>query len=141
MLFTYYIIAKSLKDYRLRYTFTAVLENGSASKKKATTIPKGKTATGLVLSEDSVKKVDWYKVRLSKSRKLSFDVKAKSCDTIKFEFIPASSRIILFGSTFSLYDSESNTYATKGAMPARTYYIKVYKYSKTTSGYYSIKFN
>lgn len=138
---TYYIKAKSSDDYKLRYSFTEVKDSAASTKAKAVTIAKGKTKSGLILSEDSVNKVDWYKISISKKQKLSFDVSAKSCDSIKFEVVPASSRVILFGSTFYLYDVYAGTYGTKDSMPAGTYYIKVTKTDKTSSGTYSIKFN
>lgn len=138
---TYYINAKSSDDYKLRYTFTAVKENSSKTKQKAISIGKGKTLKGLVLSEDSLDKADWYKVKLSKSQILSLGIYAKSCDSIKFEIIPASDNITLFGSTVRIYDNGGDIYATKDKMPAGTYYIKVIKTDKTSSGYYTIKLN
>lgn len=138
---TYYINAKSSDDYMVRYSFTAVKDASASTKAKAVTIAKGKTKSGLILSEDSLKKVDWYKIYISKKQKISFDVSANSCDSIKFEVVPASSRVILYGSTFRLYDSYASTYGTQDTMPAGTYYIKVTKTTKTTSGAYSIKFN
>lgn len=136
---TYYINITSYDDYKLRYTFAAVKDTSAQSQKKATVIGKGKTVKGLILSEDSLKKVDWYKVKLTKSQKLVLDVNAKSCDSIRFEIVPASSKVILFGSSFSLYEVNGDTYGTKGALPAGTYYIKVTKTDVKSSGYYSIK--
>jgi hypothetical protein len=136
---TYYIKAKSSDDYKLRYTFTAVKENSGQSKTKATTIGKGKTVKGLIQSQDSVNKVDWFKIKLTKNQKLNFSASAKSCDSIKFEIVPASSRVILFGSSFRLYDSNGDKYSTKDSLPAGTYYIKVTKTDSNASGYYSIK--
>lgn len=66
-------------------------------------------------------------------------VNAKSCDTIQFELVPANSKMILFGSTFSLYEEDGGIYGTEDAMPAGTYYIKVTKRDVTSSGYYTIK--
>jgi hypothetical protein len=103
-------------------------------------IGKGKTAKGLVLSEDSVSIADWYKVKLTSKRKLSFEIHGKSCDSILFEIIPASKNVILFGSTIRIYDAGGGVYTTEDSMPAGTYYIKVTKTSKTSSGYYTIKF-
>lgn len=136
---TYYINVKAYDDFKLRYTFTAVNDSSAESQKKATVIGKGKTVKGLILSEDSTKKVDWYKVKLTKSQKLTLTVNAKSCDTLNFEIVPASSKVVLFGSSFNMYEDEGGTYGTKEAMPAGTYYIKVTKKDAKTSGYYSIK--
>ncbi len=137
---TYYIKTKSSNDYKLRYKFTAVKDTGNPSKSKATSIGKGKTAKGLVLSEDSVSKADWYKVKLTSKRKLSFEIYGKSCDLICFEIIPASKNVILIGSTVRIYDAGGGVYSTQDSMPAGTYYIKVTKTRKTCSGNYSIKF-
>jgi hypothetical protein len=136
---TYYINIKSYDDYKLRYSFTAVKDTSGQSQKKATVIGKGKTVKGVILFEDSTKKVDWYKVKLTKSQKLTLSVNAKSCDSLQFEIVPASSNVVLFGSTFSIYDEDGDIYGTKDAMPAGTYYIKVTKRDATSSGYYSIK--
>ncbi|SHO51785.1 hypothetical protein [Anaerocolumna xylanovorans] len=139
---TYYLVTKSSYDYKLRYTFTAVKESaGNTSKAKAVSIGKGKTIKGLALAEDSTSKADWYKVKLTKKQVLSLSVYAKSSDTIKFEIIPANDRLILIGSTFRLYQNDGGVYASKDGMSAGTYYIKVTKASKATSGYYTIKFN
>lgn len=137
---TYYIKSQSADDYKLRYKFTAVKDTSNTSKSKAISIGKGKTAKGLVLSEDSTSKADWYKVKLTSKRKLSFEIKAKSCDLICFEIIPASKNVILIGSTVRIYDAGGGVYSTQDSMPAGTYYIKVTKTRKTCSGNYSIKF-
>lgn len=137
---TYYINITGYNDYKLRYTFSAVKDTSAQSQKKATVIGKGKTVKGLILSEDSLKKVDWYKVKLTKSQKLVLNVDAKSCATLKFEIVPASSKVFLIGSSFSIYEVNGDTYGTKGNLPAGTYYIKVTKTDAKASGYYSIKF-
>lgn len=138
---TYYLTTKSSYDYKLRYTFTSVKEATNSSKSKAVSIGKGKTITGLVLAEDSIKKEDWYKVKLTKKQILSLGVYANSTGTVSFEVIPASSKVILMGSSFRLYLNEGGEYGTKDALSAGTYYIKVTKSDKTVSGYYTIKFN
>lgn len=137
---TYYINAKSSDVYKLRYSFVAVAEKPGSTKAKAVTIGKGKTVKGLVQATDSTTKADWYKVKLTSKRKLAFDIYAKSNESIKFEIIPASKNVILWGSTITLYDFEGGEYSTKETMPVGTYYIKVTKRAKTSSGYYTIKF-
>lgn len=137
---TYYINAKASDVYQLRYSFVAVTDKASSSKSKATTIGKGKTIKGLVQATDSTKKTDWYKVKLTKKQKLGLNIYAKSNDSIKFEIIPASKNVILWGSIITLYDYEGGEYSTKESMPVGTYYIKVTKTVKTSSGYYTIKF-
>lgn len=137
---TYYINGKSSDIYKLRYSFVAVTDKGSSTKSKATTILKGKAIKGLVQSTDSIKKADWYKVKLTKKQKLRLNIYAKSNDSLRFEIIPASKNVILWGSIITLYDYDGGVYSTKESMPAGTYYIKVTKKAKTSSGYYTIKF-
>lgn len=137
---TYYINGKSSDIYKLRYSFVAITDRGSPTKSKATTILKGKTIKGLVQATDSIKKIDWYKVKLTKKQKLGLNIDSKSSDSLRFEIIPASKNVILWGSIITLYDNDGGSYSTKESMPAGTYYIKVTKTAKTSSGYYTIKF-
>ncbi|MFW5631609.1 MAG: hypothetical protein ACOCM4_07290 [Acetivibrio ethanolgignens] len=140
---TYYIALKGTSSAvsHLNYSFTAVSEKSGTSKKKAVTISQGKTVKGLVQSEDSMEKYDYYKIKLTKKQALSLTITSKSCDQLKFKVIPASSKLTIFGDTVRIYDSDKVSFKSKDKFPAGTYYIQVEKGSKTTSGYYTIKFN
>lgn len=138
---TYYIGTKSSDIVRLKYHFTAVKEKSGTSKKTAVNIKKGKTAKGLVLYTDKATKYDYYKVKLTKKQVLSLTLSTKGSNAISFEVIPASDKVILFGSKKTLHDINTDTMKTKDKLPAGTYYIKVGKNSKTSAGSYSIKFN
>lgn len=140
---TYYIAVKgsSSDPNYLKYSFTEVKEKSGTSKKNAVSISKGKTAKGVMLPTDSMKKYDYYKIKLSKKQVLSLTYSAKSCDRLRFTVIPASSRLTLFGSSATISASNKGVWKTKDKLPAGTYYIQVEKGSKDASGYYTIKFN
>lgn len=139
---TYYIGTKCYSDaIHLKYTFTSVSEKSGSSKKKAVTIKAGKTVKGLIQATDSTKKYDYYKIKLTKKQKVSLICTAKSCESIKFTVIPASSKLTIWGDSVLIYDNDKKSWTTQDKLPTGTYYIKVEKINPNSSGYYSIKFN
>lgn len=138
---TYYIGTKSSDIVHLKYAFTAVSEKSGSSKSKAVSIGTGKTVKGLVLPTDSASKCDYYKVKLSKKQTLSLTISTKACDQLRFKIIPANSKTIIFGDTIRMNGTDKQSVKSKEKFAAGTYYIEVSKSAKTTSGYYTIKFN
>lgn len=128
--------------YRIKSTFTAVSDASGASKKNAKTIKVGETKKGIVLSEDKTSKNDWFKFTLKKSTKIDIDLKG-NCSSGKLRFELTSNGI---RGTVTDYISSSDysrniplqTWTSK-TIPKGTYYIRLYKDSKTTSGNYSVK--
>lgn len=138
---TYYIGVKQSDEYKIRYTYKAVKPSGGSSKSKAVNIKKGSTAKGLIYPGGSTNTSDWYKVTLTSKRNLSLSFKAYGNETIRFNVVPASSHVILFGANTYIMDAGATTLKTKEPLAKGTYYIQVTKNKSSASGHYQIKFN
>lgn len=134
---TYYL-AVTAKDYRLRYSFTPVTERSGASKAKAVTVARKRTAKGLLVAGENGTKTDWFKIRLTRKQKVTFTFTTRANDYLRFQIVSANPKVVIGGSSvFSKNTTEK--IATKDAFPAGTYYIKVSRMlsrDKDTSGYY-----
>ena len=135
---TYYIAAKGGQNYKLKYSFVALKDKSGATQAKATAVGKGKRAVGLLVAGESGKKVDWFKIRLAKSQKITITFSSKSNDNVRFQIVPADSRVMIWGSNVYIKNTTKKI-PTQNAFPAGTYYIKVSRMSDdaSTSGYYS----
>ncbi len=141
---TYYIKTKTTDGniYNVKYSFKMVKEKSGSKKFKAVTIKPGKTVKG-VLTANGKNQTDWYKIKLTKRKAVKFTVKSyNTYNDIKIQFIPASKVVRILNDTSRLYgDGKSYTLKSDGEWYPCTYYIKVTKSKKSTSGYYQIKFN
>ncbi len=127
-------------DVKIKYTFKAVTEKSGSSKAKAVSISKGRTKTGLLQAGEKNSKIDYYKIKLTKSQVLNITLNTRATGYVYFKIVPASKRVILWNSLTSLYGKDSATWKTTKKIPAGTYYIQVYRSSVTNaSGCYSIK--
>lgn len=140
---TYYIATRSYANtvYNIKYTNTKVSEKSGAKKSKAVTIKKNKTIKGTMIANGKKSGYDYYKIKLTSSKKVTFTIngRASGIGDIKIQVIPASSRVKLYGNTMNVPEYGSAKYTTTMKLPKGTYYLKVYKYDKNSSGYYSIK--
>lgn len=146
---TYYAVKKgtyylkvSDSNYKLKYTFKAITEKSGTTASSAVTIPKNKSIAGLALAGESGKKIDYYKIRLTKPQRINFTFGAKANDWIKFKLVPANPKQYIIGSTvYRWYTTEKAS--TKDVFPAGTYYIQVSRMTDDTdtSGVYTIKWN
>lgn len=134
---TYYIAVRD-RNYKLKYSFTALTDKSGATQAKATAVGKGKRAVGLLVAGESGKKVDWFKIRLTKNQKINFTFSSKSNDDVRFQVVPADSRVMVWGSSVYVKNTTKKI-PTQNAFPAGTYYIKVSRMldDASTSGYYS----
>lgn len=129
-----------------KYSFTGKSDASKSSKKKATKIKLGKTKKGVLLASDSTKKYDWYKFTVTKKKKVTITFSGTiSSGEAELEVYEANGD--RFGG-ISIYrtstTSKASPYvarigASSGTLPKGTYYIKVSKDSKQTSGNYSVK--
>lgn len=135
----YYIKVKG-GNHTLKYSFKPVKEVCGSTKAKASSLTRNKTRVGLLIAGEKGNKEEWYKVRLPKAQKLKFTIDGRSNGYVAFEVIPASKRVILTGSYQSCWN-KAKKIETTGALPAGTYYIKVYRSNgkSSNSGWYSIK--
>lgn len=135
---TYYIYAEQLMLYKLKCNFKAVSEKSGSSKAKAKAISKNKTAQGLFFYGESSKKADWYKLTLPKAQKVKFTLGAKSNKWINIDIMSANKKLS-YDESKVFYSDDTETFTTRKALPKGTYYIKIYRDDKNTSGAYSLK--
>lgn len=139
---TYYVrVSTSSGLYEINRKMATVATKAGATKAKARALSKGGNsvkAKGLMTINDTTKKVDWYKVKLTKKQNVSFQIAGDCTGNISMEIIPAKGR--LYGtSKVSLSEYRNSTgIKSSGAWSAGTYYIKVTKGTKAASGYYEL---
>ncbi|WMJ86687.1 PPC domain-containing protein [Anaerocolumna sp. MB42-C2] len=142
---TYYLkVESSAELFRVKYTFKAISDGSGTSKAKAKKLTAGKSLAGIVTATDKTGKVDWYKVTLTKSQavKITFTGSVSS-GKIKLDFYGGG----ISGSiteTLDTVDEDASFAAetlTSTKLPKGTYYIKITKGTKNTSGFYNIKLN
>ena len=139
---TYYVAVSSSQRYQLKAETKAWKDKSGKSKKKAKAIKKGKSADGMVLINEGMKKNDWYKVKLTKRSKLCINISAACTGVVsnlKVKIIPANRHYTLINST-SLIGNKGKKLASRSTLAKGTYYIKVSKVTKSASGVYRIKF-
>lgn len=141
---TYYLRANTnaygININQIKYTFKSVKDSSSNTKSKATTIKKGGAAkTGLIFAEDKTSKYDWYKVSLSKTSNLRMTLSGNTSKYIYAEIKAASSRVTLYGNSTRISDISNSASIAYTNLPKGTYYIRVYKTDKKSSGNYSLK--
>lgn len=108
-----------------------ILLNGT-SKKKAKTISRKKYKKQTFLTTDSVKKEHWYKIKVSKKRTTYIDVTSLGSSGTIYCTVSGKAR-------FKTKNIKNGTrYYLKA--PKGTYYIRVKRYSKSTTGAYQVKY-
>lgn len=138
---TYYIKFSSYSStgfYLAGYSVVSAKDTAGASMKKAEKLKiGGKEKQGMVLVSDSMKKADWYKVKLAKKMKFTIVIDAYVSGRVKMEVCDSEGRTVLFGTK----NLETGQYKlpTRGKWSKGTYYIKMTKYDKKSSGYYELK--
>lgn len=139
----------------IKAEFKSMSKSKANKKGNAKNLGKGKTAKGIMLANEN--KADWYKIKLSKSQqlKLSFKVKTNATgkyDGMKFSVYKSNGKLFTSdaydyisryykdgkgGATY--YMTRSNNPSKKLGIPKGTYYVKVERANKTSSGYYELK--
>ncbi|BCJ94375.1 hypothetical protein acsn021_19440 [Anaerocolumna cellulosilytica] len=142
---TYYLkVSGSSDTYRIKSTFKAITDNSGTTKAKAKKLTAGKAVNGLVTPGEKAGKVDWYKVTLSKSQTVDITFTGSvSSGEIHLEFYGngISGSITKYISSVDSDKSFSAQTYDSTKLPKGTYYIKVTKKTKNTSGSYTLKFN
>lgn len=140
---TYYLQVSGYTRYGVKATYTKFADNGGASKKKAKTIKLNKKVYGVMPFGEKATKADWFKVKVTKSKKLRLEL-----DTVGngyFDFYvygPSVPKGVKLG---SLMNTAGTVKLCRGSKEVKvkkgTYYIKVVrgKSYPTASGAYSIK--
>lgn len=136
---TYYISLRQKDLALLCYTARTAKEKSGAKKAKAVKIKKNKQVEGVLALGDKKKKADWYKITLSKKGKIRCDLANYGPDTIKIQVIPKNKKVKMKKSTSKAVSGKMLKLTSKSKLPAGTYYIKIYKSSKSASSYYTLK--
>ena len=157
---TYYVKIESSAGVKVTATFKKVTKSKISSKGAAKTLKKNTTAKGIIIAGD--KTVDWYKINLTGNKKVMLTYTAKTNgDTdnngIKISFCKADGSLYVPGSatqdpsydwvspwTSSGWSKYCRKYVSSGdetGLEAGTYYVKVERYNKTSSGYYTLKWS
>lgn len=134
---TYYIKVKSNANWSGGYVFkltnTAVKESSGKKKASAKTIKRGATKKGTILAGSG--QADWYKFKKTSKKDATITFKGRTNDKIKIEFYQGGKKIAT--KTYSYSDKERSF--TMVNYPKGTYYIKVVRGTKKSSGWYSVK--
>ncbi|WP_031200991.1 hypothetical protein [Eubacterium sp. 14-2] len=157
---TYYFKVESVGGVKVKATVTSLNKGSNTSRGKAKTLKQNKTAKGVIIAGD--KSVDWYKIKLTKKQQLKLSYSAKTnglavsnssayCTSgIKVTLCKSNGKPFISGSNnydaMNLkYPKDTTTYFLENQYGARsginpgTYYVKVERYNKTSSGYYTLK--
>lgn len=129
-------------QYAIGTEITYCTDQGGTKKSKATTIKLKKSKKGIVALTDAAgttknSKGDWYKFKLTKKTKVRLYTVALSTNRSSTQ-----ESLSLSVQGRASYSQLSKLAQGKTAtLPKGTYYIKVYKRTKTDSGYYMIGLN
>ena len=129
--------------YQMKLKFTAREDKAGSSKSKAKSLSLGKSTSGLAYVEDKTSKVHWYKFKNTKAQKLNIKLSGEaSSGSIKVLLYDSKNKKI---GSYHIAPGPGKSYVytlqKKGkdaTIPKGTYYIKLVKTQKTTSGIYTI---
>lgn len=133
---TYYFKVKSgYNPFGINFKTTKVSEKSGTSKKKAKTINSNKTAKGTIQANSST--VDWYKFKLTKTKKTNLWFKGHTNGKLKITIYNSKSTEIY--STTERGSGFGCKIYSIGKWKKGTYYVKVERANKKSSGYYTLK--
>ena len=105
-------------------------------KSKAVTLKRKKTKKGMIQAGAGKKDAtNWYKLKLTKKRKVTIDVTSNSNDAFKISIYKGGRRI----GTKTVYNRASGPIYSIGKWPKGTYYVKVQRKNTKSSGWYTLK--
>lgn len=143
---TYYLRVKAETPVKLTRTYTKIKDKSGAAYTSALEVKKNKAKTGLLAAGNST--ADWYKITLTKSKKIKAYYKAKTLGKFRISVYSDKNRRLAYYDVGYSTDWQKLTicqynYSTgkKTAMPAGTYYIKIEKENTKSSGFYKFKWN
>lgn len=137
---TYYIRVTASYNSNGAYTLNAVNKKISdkcgKKKSKAVTLKKKKTKKGVIeAGAKSKNATNWYKFKLTKKKKVTINVTTNSNDALKITVYKGGRRI---GSK-TVYNMAEGKLYSSGKWTKGTYYIKVQRANKNSSGWYTLK--
>lgn len=130
---------KDFVDFRIRYLFTQIEDKSGAKFKDALPIElNGEEILGLQTLQN--KKEKWYKVSIKNTKDLHLAVNKEMLegDFIVELYDEKRNKIEINSETLIIRNNRSTIYRVPSKLKKGTYYIKVFKVDKNTSGSYSI---
>lgn len=136
---TYYVkIASNFNSegsYLFKATNTKITEKSGKKKAKAVNLKKNKTVKGTIIAGNGQE--DWYKFKLSGKKNVKITMKGATNDSIKVQVYHDNKKISGTSGTFR-YTNKSYTVKSIGKWSKGTYYIKISRGNKKSSGYYTL---
>lgn len=134
---TYYVKIKAYSNpdggYVLKVTNSAIKEKSGSKKSKATTMAYKKYKNGTIIAGSS--QSDYYKFKVPKKKRVKIVLKGRTNEKINVKVYKGKKSI---GSS-NLYSSNSGlTLKSSGKLTPGTYYVKVSRGTKYSSGYYKM---
>lgn len=134
---TYYIKAKNNDTndgiYQIKYTNKRIKEKSGKKKSRAVLLKKKRTKKGTIVAGE--KRTDWYKFRVTKRKTVRITMKGATNDELKVAVYKGGRNI----GRGTLYESRGGVkLKSLGKLSKGTYYIKVYRGNKKSSGWYSL---
>lgn len=132
----YYLKVKSgYNPFGLNIKTTKVSEKSGTSKKKAKTIRSNKTVKGTIRANSNT--VDWYKFKVTKKKSVNVWFKGKTNNALKVTVYRSNGKSIISTKINTTVNGRKIT--SIGKWPKGTYYLKVERANKKSSGYYTLK--
>lgn len=136
---TYYVKIASNTNSEGAYLFKAtnkkITEKSGKKKAKAVNLKKNKTVKGTIIAGNGQE--DWYKFKLNGKKKVKIVMKGATNDSMKIQVYQGGKKISGIDGTFR-YTSKSYTGKSIGKWSKGTYYIKISRGNKKSSGYYTL---
>lgn len=112
-----------------------ITKNCGTKIKKAKKLKRNNVRLGVIIAES--KQSDWYKIKITKSKKVKAYLTGKNCGGIKVAlYNKRGKRLSNYGSILSR--GAKFTMKSK-KISAGTYYLKASRFNKKSSGYYNLK--
>lgn len=136
---TYYLKLSAGSNNNGGYIFktnnTAIKEKSGKNKKKAVALKKKKTVSGTIIAGNG--QADWYKFKLTGKKKVKFTAKGGVSGTLKLEVYKGSKKLsgsVKMTNNFNV----KNRDLSDGKWSKGTYYVKISRVNKKSSGYYKL---
>lgn len=134
---TYYIRVSASYNPQGRYTFRVtnkkITEKSGKSKSKAVNVKKNKTIKGTIQVGSS--QADWYKLKVTSNKKITINTTISTNDKIKIVVYKGGKQMY---SRVAPNNTKLKIYSL-GKVSKGTYYVKVQRANKNSSGYYTLK--
>ncbi|MGN0383421.1 MAG: pre-peptidase C-terminal domain-containing protein [Eubacterium sp.] len=139
---TYYLKTKSYDDkVTIKVKLKKINDKSKNKKSKAYTLKRGKVAKGVIPA--GVGKADWYKIKVTSTKQVKLTMVGSSSGTLKVYLYNGTTGASFYNYLYTTGINSGGTYKlynrTDGKLQKGTYYIKVVRGSKKSSGWYKLK--